>query len=1093
MAALAVGWVVALVPLTAAGQMPAPARAYVVNSFFNTLTVIEVPSNAIVADLELPTAPRDVAAAADGSFAVVVGQFPDAILYVDADTLAVSPLIDNPGVEPAGVALSIDGGRAYVANAGDGTVTVIDVVSRAVVTSILLGDDATPEKIAVADDGNAIYVTDFAGDLVKIVDVEVGSGTENQFVDVVVGRAPLGVAATESYIYAANFGEMSTSAIDLITPDFPVAPIGVGNSPVSVAIADVPEGNRFAYVANLGDNTVSIIDTASNGVVGTISSDPPEGLMASPTDVAVSPDGRLAYVTNDLTDNGLPVVGRLSIIDTMQNQFIPSTVPVGVFPLAIAIAPPPPTKTPTTTPSVTETATPTVTPTSSASSTPTVTPTSTATEIPTQTITVTATLTPTQTVTNSPTPTDTPLPCCDDSQCDAGQSCEGAQPDCDFPESCPAGCGSCLQFTPTATPTQTITDTPTAVPSSSPTLTETATPSPTPVLVEILPVYPSLVTVGETFVAFLSITNRTVGSEATGTVTLSNILHTPACGSTDIPCPSFQSDPSVFSVSLAASGTSAGPNDTACVGRTFAVTLVDLDTGEVSLTPDDGAGPIELQPPGASGESCTIQFTVETLMPPTNDSDPSFPFLSTSQLARVTATSNVTQRSATNSGFGMTTILQGTPSPTTTPTATPSRTATGSPSSTSTGTPSLTPTRTPTKEPVPCDPENNVFCDPVTQRCSKSLSYSSACPPRDPEFCCAVTDAACIQLARQCLSPPTASPTATATATPTLTSTLTPSPAATSTPTESPSATPTATATDTPSLTPTGPTSTPTDTPTGPSATPTPTWTPTPTGTLSATPTGTPSATPTNTPGPDQTATPAMTPTPSATPPLIPVSGICQVPGQVSASLRPCSGGSEVAVWQCIDRQICLSNDFGRLDLGAGITGAEGGYVVLVSNDELRTGGARLLLVTAQIEPNISYRNLVRVLVSTENPPLPTVLTPMRVALDPSTEAAVSLLEQFGLERYDPDTAVNVVAAVVSANESTDFTGRSASEAVALARQIALEDPDATSALGNTSPPPPKPRSEDQGCEINSASRSAPWWLLAGGLLLLALPRSRRN
>ncbi len=51
-------------------------------------------------------------------------------------------------------------------------------------------------------------------------------------------------------------------------------------------------GQPYAYVANLGADSVSVIDTATQTVAATIAvGDDPDG-------VAVSPDGRAAYVSS---------------------------------------------------------------------------------------------------------------------------------------------------------------------------------------------------------------------------------------------------------------------------------------------------------------------------------------------------------------------------------------------------------------------------------------------------------------------------------------------------------------------------------------------------------------------------------------------------------------------------------------------------------------------------------------------------------------------------------------------------------------------------------------------------------------------------
>lgn len=50
----------------------------------------------------------------------------------------------------------------------------------------------------------------------------------------------------------------------------------------------------FAYITNSGDNTVSVIDIATNTVIGT-----PIPVGPFPFGVAVNPAGKRVYVTNE--------------------------------------------------------------------------------------------------------------------------------------------------------------------------------------------------------------------------------------------------------------------------------------------------------------------------------------------------------------------------------------------------------------------------------------------------------------------------------------------------------------------------------------------------------------------------------------------------------------------------------------------------------------------------------------------------------------------------------------------------------------------------------------------------------------------------
>jgi YVTN family beta-propeller protein len=78
---------------------------------------------------------------------------------------------------------------------------------------------------------------------------------------------------------------------------------------VAIVLGSAPSSAQMAYITNGGGNTVSMIDTATNTVRGTIP------LGASPLGVAVTPDGSMAYITNT-GDN------TVSVIDTAANTVV---------------------------------------------------------------------------------------------------------------------------------------------------------------------------------------------------------------------------------------------------------------------------------------------------------------------------------------------------------------------------------------------------------------------------------------------------------------------------------------------------------------------------------------------------------------------------------------------------------------------------------------------------------------------------------------------------------------------------------------------------------------------------------------------------
>ena len=74
----------------------------------------------------------------------------------------------------------------------------------------------------------------------------------------------------------------------------------VGDSPTDAAIT--PDGS-YVYVANMNDDTVSVIQISDNSVIDTIS------VGDSPTDVAITPDGSYVYVANK-DDGTISVIGK---------------------------------------------------------------------------------------------------------------------------------------------------------------------------------------------------------------------------------------------------------------------------------------------------------------------------------------------------------------------------------------------------------------------------------------------------------------------------------------------------------------------------------------------------------------------------------------------------------------------------------------------------------------------------------------------------------------------------------------------------------------------------------------------------------------
>jgi YVTN family beta-propeller protein len=125
----------------------------------------------------------------------------------------------------------------------------------------------------------------------------------------------------------------SVSTIDVKTRTKHPTDITVGTNPIRVAVT--PDG-KTAFVTNSGSNTVSTIDVKTRTKdptdipVGTVG--PPEGPFGSPTWVAVTPDGKTAYVVNSASNT-------VSTIDVKTRTKDPTDIPVGPHPTGVAVTP----------------------------------------------------------------------------------------------------------------------------------------------------------------------------------------------------------------------------------------------------------------------------------------------------------------------------------------------------------------------------------------------------------------------------------------------------------------------------------------------------------------------------------------------------------------------------------------------------------------------------------------------------------------------------------------------------------------------------------------------------------------------------------
>jgi YVTN family beta-propeller protein len=189
-----------------------------------------------------------------------------------------------------------DGGApnlAYIVTeaANGGNLVIIDLGTGQVAAHVEVGGD--PRAVVLSVDSRLAYVSQAANDAIAVVDARTRR---------VVGALPTGDApgamaldiAVTGYLYVVNAAGASVTALNL-TQQRAVATIPVGKSPRGIAVAGpgsgiANPGDAEVYVANAESDSVSVISTRSHQVIADIP------VPGGPQEVVVPATGGVAYV-----------------------------------------------------------------------------------------------------------------------------------------------------------------------------------------------------------------------------------------------------------------------------------------------------------------------------------------------------------------------------------------------------------------------------------------------------------------------------------------------------------------------------------------------------------------------------------------------------------------------------------------------------------------------------------------------------------------------------------------------------------------------------------------------------------------------------
>ena len=343
--ALVTGAVMALAVGAAQAQtgigIDAGGFVYTADEHGNSLSAIDLAAGKVTT-LQITISPHNIQVTPDGSRILAVGEpvsdghshghdgaahgateTKGRLLVFDAMALAKGPVAEvEVGAHPAHVVTDLQGHRAFVTNAGDDTVSVVDLVKMTVIATVATG--SYPHGLRVSPDGREAYVANVQDGSLSVID----TGSLAEVARIPVGTTPVQVGFTPdgNRIYASLRDENRIAVVDTASRTL-VGTVDVGRNPIQVYAT--PDG-RFVYAANQGTDsdpadTVSVIDTATGSVIDTIRTG--KGAHG----VSVSDDGALVFVTN-IVDS------TVSVIDNATRKVV-ANFPVGRGPNGISYRP----------------------------------------------------------------------------------------------------------------------------------------------------------------------------------------------------------------------------------------------------------------------------------------------------------------------------------------------------------------------------------------------------------------------------------------------------------------------------------------------------------------------------------------------------------------------------------------------------------------------------------------------------------------------------------------------------------------------------------------------------------------------------------
>ncbi len=249
--------------------------------------------------------------------------------HIEGETVASLRVDRNPHE----AILTPDHQIAYVSNAGDNTISIIEVKTRYVIGRITNPEWRFPHGLEVTPDGRYLWVAATYSDRLYIFRRDADDPLRHELVKEVETGHKLShmihFSPDASRAYVPNIGSGMLSVLD-VEQMAVVDEVQVGPGPEGVAVHPV---DGTIYVANQEDDTLMTVNPETLEIQHTLK------IGSTPVRATFSPDGDMCLVSNRLSGDVSVIAHRWSGATKTPQPWEIKRIPVGLWPGQIVFDP----------------------------------------------------------------------------------------------------------------------------------------------------------------------------------------------------------------------------------------------------------------------------------------------------------------------------------------------------------------------------------------------------------------------------------------------------------------------------------------------------------------------------------------------------------------------------------------------------------------------------------------------------------------------------------------------------------------------------------------------------------------------------------